>query len=80
MTRAANSGPSLFGNDLFGEPIERPSRGKVADDFVCPPFSVLSSREGWWQERKRAWIGLGIKSEAGRSAVNLLKLRDLGIN
>lgn len=23
-------------------------------------------REGWWQDRKRAWVALGIKSELGR--------------
>jgi DNA modification methylase len=34
--------------------------------FTLPPFSVLSAREGWWQNRKRAWLSLGIKSELGR--------------
>jgi hypothetical protein len=28
--------------------------------------SVLNSREGWWQDRKRAWTDLGIESELGR--------------
>lgn len=40
--------------------------GLLAERFGVPPFSVLSARDGWWQERKRAWIGLGIKSEIGR--------------
>jgi ParB-like nuclease domain len=40
--------------------------GSLADRFGCPPFSVLNAREGWWQDRKRAWIALGIKSEIGR--------------
>jgi hypothetical protein len=31
-----------------------------------PPFSVLDARQGYWQDRKRAWIALGIKSELGR--------------
>ncbi len=31
-----------------------------------PPFSVLSARDGAWQERKRAWLELGIQSEMGR--------------
>ena len=34
--------------------------------FGIPPFSTLNAREGWWQDRKRAWIGLGIESELGR--------------
>ena len=40
--------------------------GSLADRFMCPPFSVLNAREGWWQSRKRAWLALGIKSELGR--------------
>ena len=39
---------------------------KLSDRFGLPPFSVLNSREGWWQNRKRAWLALGIKSELGR--------------
>ena len=38
----------------------------LADRFIVPPFSVLDARQGYWQERKRAWIALGIKSELGR--------------
>lgn len=41
-------------------------KGSLADRFMLPPFSVLNAREGWWQDRKRAWIALGIKSELGR--------------
>jgi hypothetical protein len=39
---------------------------KLADRFLGIPVSVLNSREGWWQERKRAWTDLGIESELGR--------------
>jgi len=35
-----------------------------------PPFSVLDARQGYWQDRKRAWLSLGIESELGRG-VNL---------
>jgi hypothetical protein len=42
------------------------ANGKLSDRFMLPPFSVLNSREGWWQDRKRAWLALGIKSELGR--------------
>jgi hypothetical protein len=50
----------LFGEDLISR---RPS---LADRFGIPPFSVLDARQGAWQARKRAWIGLGIQSELGR--------------
>jgi hypothetical protein len=48
--------------------IETPDQAhaKLADKFIVPPFSVLDTRQGYWQERKRAWIALGIKSELGR--------------
>jgi len=40
--------------------------GALAEKFMIPPFSVLNAREGWWQERKAQWIGIGIRSELGR--------------
>ncbi|HWV44102.1 ParB/Srx family N-terminal domain-containing protein [Pseudorhodoplanes sp.] len=40
--------------------------GSLSEKFGIPPFSVLNAREGWWQDRKRAWIALGIQSELGR--------------
>jgi len=40
--------------------------GSLADRFGAVPFSVLSAREGPWQDRKRAWLAMGIKSEEGR--------------
>jgi hypothetical protein len=39
---------------------------KLSDRFGVAPFSVLDARQGWWQARKRAWLGLGIESELGR--------------
>lgn len=38
----------------------------LAERFGLPPFSVFDARKGWWQDRKRAWLGLGIRSELGR--------------
>jgi hypothetical protein len=40
--------------------------GALAERFLVPPFSVLNAREGVWQDRKRAWLSLGIESELGR--------------
>jgi DNA modification methylase len=57
---------SPFGNDLFGEPIKKQTASPVAQRFLVPPFSVLSARDGDWQERKRAWAAMGIKGESGR--------------
>jgi hypothetical protein len=55
------------GNPPAGSPASEPS-STLAERFGIPPFSVLDARKGWWQERKRAWIELGIRSEFGRGA------------
>ncbi len=51
---------NLFGDGAAG------GVGNLADRFLIAPFSVLNAREGWWQDRKRAWLALGIQSELGR--------------
>lgn len=57
----------MFDKDLFGEECPPEKHGSIlAESWEYPPFSVLNAREGWWQERKRAWLALGIKSELGR--------------
>jgi hypothetical protein len=43
-----------------------PEGVSLAERFGIPPFSVLNAREGWWQARKKAWLGLGLQSERGR--------------
>ncbi len=59
---------ALFGTDLLGDVVQQVKNGPLARRFEFPPFSVLSARDGTWQERKRAWLALGIKSELGRGA------------
>jgi hypothetical protein len=54
----------LADDGLF--PMDAPPPVSLADRFGVPPFSVLDRRSGRWQDRKRAWLGLGIKSELGR--------------
>lgn len=53
-------------NSGGGEGNASNGNGSLADRFGIPPFSVLNAREGWWQDRKRAWLSLGIQSELGR--------------
>lgn len=42
------------------------ARATLAERFMIAPFTVLDARRGWWQERKRAWLAMGLRSEAGR--------------
>lgn len=43
-----------------------PGDTSLAGSFIVPPFSVLDARQGYWQDRKRAWIATGIASDSGR--------------
>ena len=52
----------LFGNQIIKKPLLR-------DKFIEPPFSVLDTKSGNWQRRKKQWKKLGIKSEIGRDSV-----------
>ena len=56
LVDAASSGPMT--------PEE--ARQRLVDRFIVPPFSVLDARQGYWQDRKRVWLALGIQSELGR--------------
>lgn len=56
----------------FGEIIngggqtEKTGSGSLAERFGVPPFSVLDARQGYWQDRKRSWLAIGLQSELGR--------------
>jgi hypothetical protein len=55
-----------FETDEETEPSEQ--NKKLSDRFIIPPFSVLDTKQGAWQQRKNYWLSLGIKSEEGRDA------------
>ncbi len=63
----------LFGNEIIEDVLLR-------DKFLEPPFSVLDTRQGSWQNRKRKWIQKGLKSEVGRgeNLLNYSKTASLG--
>jgi len=44
----------------------------LKDSFIFPPFSILDSRSGVWQERKRKWLSLGFNSQETREDVELI--------
>lgn len=52
----------LFGNEIIEDEILR-------EKFIEPPFSILDTKSGNWQKRKKQWTRLGIKSEVGRESV-----------
>ena len=58
-----------------GNESEQAPGPNLSERFMIPPFTILNAREGWWQDRKQAWISLGIKSEVGRGD-NLLSISE----
>jgi hypothetical protein len=68
-----NMSKDLFGNEIIVNPLLR-------DKYIEPPFSILDSKNGKWQRRKKQWIDLGIKSEIGRDnkKVNSIRLQTDG--
>jgi hypothetical protein len=58
---------------LGGDPdktadVER-ATASLAERFTVPPFTVLDARQGYWKDRKKAWIDMGLKSHLGRENV-----------
>lgn len=51
-----------FGFDIGMEspisPYDGDEHGKLTEKFIVPPFSVLDTRQGYWQDRKRKWLEL----------------------
>ena len=70
MNNNSNNG-GVVNYDLFGDPVIE--KNSLKNRFIIPPFSVLNTSSGDWQNRKNRWRNLGIESEAGRGT-NLLKL------
>jgi hypothetical protein len=45
-------------------------KGSMTENFGVPPFSVLDTRQGYWQDRKRSWMET--IGETGESRENTL--------
>jgi len=63
----------IFGKDGLAEIVgtdggqgNGAANATLQERFLVPPFSILDARQGYWQERKRAWLDLGIEGELGR--------------
>lgn len=56
---------------------DAPPPVSLHDKFGMPPFSILDRRSGHWQDRKRKWLSLGIRSELGRDG-GLIASEDTG--
>lgn len=41
--------------------------GILSRKYIIPPFTTLDAKSAVWQQRKRAWLALGLRSEIGRN-------------
>jgi hypothetical protein len=44
----------------------------LQEQFIIPPFSVLDTRQGYWQKRKQLWHSLGFDSQETREDIELI--------
>lgn len=49
---------------------------QLKNKFIIPPISILDVKQGYWKQRRKQWLELGIQSEIGRKE-NLLSLSPL---
>jgi len=52
----------------------------LREKFIEPPFSVLDTKNGNWQQRKQEWMLLGIQGELGRGNDLVVNLGDLSLS
>ncbi len=62
------NGPTDLPGAGGGSAIPNDNPGALAARFLAPPFSVLDTKQGYWQDRKREWkaVGQGMVSDQGR--------------
>ena len=67
---------SDFGFDLEVEnssyDIPNSEKGSLRDIFLVPPFSVFDTKQGYWQERKRAWRDIILDDSSSRGDAELI--------
>lgn len=51
-----NSGGS--GSEGAGALPSSPAESSLFDRFIVPPFSILDTRKGYWQDRKKKWYDI----------------------
>lgn len=49
-------------------------KGRLAREWVVPPFTVLDTTQGYWRERRHRWLSLGIESELGRGGMTAQRM------
>ena len=59
-------------NKSEGKEEDKIIPSSLKESFIFPPFSILDTRSGVWQDRKRKWLSLGFNSQETREDVELI--------
>lgn len=62
-TKLADSLAPQLGLGFEVERVAGTKLPKLTDKFVVPPFTVLDTKQQYWQDRRRAWKTLGLHPE-----------------
>ena len=57
----------LIEDEPAPEEVQEEASKSLVERFIVPPFTILDGRQGYWRDRRKVWLSLGIKSELGRS-------------
>lgn len=60
------------GDGSGAERQNSPAESSLFDRFIVPPFSILDTRKGYWQERKKMWRSKVSSENIGESRENTL--------
>ncbi len=93
LAELAKSPRGLVGTGFTGDDLDQvladlraDPYGKVGatldtlrERFVVPPFSVLDGRQGYWRQRKAAWLDTGIAGQEGRAQLERSTVDESGL-
>lgn len=70
MKQKVDTDKALYGTGLgvMDMAAKDDNRGPLSSRCIVAPYSTLNTRDAFWLDRRRAWLGLGIKSELGRDS------------
>jgi ParB-like chromosome segregation protein Spo0J/DNA modification methylase len=58
--------------DTLSDMEKQEAKQSLTERFLAPPFSVIDTRQGYWQERKRTWAKIGLNSQETREDIELV--------
>lgn len=58
--------------DTISDIEKQSAKNSLQERFIVPPFSIIDTRQGYWQDRKRNWNKIGLDSQETRENIELV--------